>query len=609
MKKFIIVLLFFSVLTESFNQNLDSLSFKYAAYRKRLNSIFLKVAWGTDGIGELKKDEDGNLIEPPFFEYSGTSFAATSFLKEKNEIQSGDGTIMHGHYIAMLATEYVLLKKQNDSNQASRTLEELYLSLQTIRRLDMLANVILEYSLDDLLKNKKIKSLEITKKSIQKDGYSGFFLRDDINWASNNYLESSWSTGFTGFQSDLDKSKDKAKAMFLKGNAPIVSQDQIYALIMGLGFVNNLLSESEVKEKPIRDLSMKISAAYLKSCFKNIKVPGTSFLVPRGNNNTPFRWQIRSIAKKWGLKDVVDTYGNQCIGKKINNYLLYGTGYNMMGVADDWTSYRKNKLLNCKGDYRDISNMKLRLECLDSDDPVTYFKFAIKNKKSIFGLMQEIMRPDFKENPTNFMSKRSKYQNYRNSTAMEILGMLQSAPISGPYFDGKNFNSKWNTDNFFANYEPKHCNQHDGTILMYNGIDFMLAYNILQLTSQDIIPKLKNVPSYSQYEEDASKSFKTQKEQIYEMQGYKSATPRSVEGFGLDGKFDGVMYDWAISGGQIEFEDNAHRKVFITPNSDVVTVKLKIERCDKWSQTGCIVRTLISEQTKVYKGTSKISKD
>jgi hypothetical protein len=594
---FILGLLLFIVI-QSFAQEIDSLAWKYSLYRKKLNTVFVKVPWGTNGIGNLIKDENGVEAIPPVFEYSGCSFPVTTLDLNRNELESGDGTIMHGHYVALLATEIAVLK--NQKQDITKTLEELFLSLQTIKRLDMLANIMFEKSIEDLCKVKKIKNIDKIKSSIRKDGYSGFFLRDDVYWANNINKESSWATGYTDILSDYIKYKNLALGAFLTGNAPIVSQDQVYGLMLGLGFVNALLDDGIPSEKIVKDEARKIASGLIISNFSSLKLPGTNFKVPRGNNNSPFRWQLLKIAKKWELKDAIKAYSKVGFFKKISNYFIYGTGYNWLGIADDWTEYRKSKIMKCTGDYRDNSNMKLRLECLDSDDPVTLFRFAYKNQKPVFGLIQEIMRKDYLNNPNSFISKKSSYQKYRNKTANELYNLLQIAPLNGPSFNINNLKSKWNVDNLFSNYEPKTCNGKSNSNVMYNGIDYMLLYNIMQLTCSDLKPELKNATPYTVYNQDVIPILNQQIDKIYEVNSLDIASSRSSDIIELETKAINLMYDWKVEGGTFVHPSGDYKKVAITPNAEKVIVTLKMERCDKWSNTGCISKTLISNQTKIY---------
>jgi len=69
----------------------------------------------------------------------GAKAAETGQLSEDNNLSEnerfgvlrwGDGTVNLGHYLAVLATEYALLIQNEQTIQANRTLEELFLALQ-----------------------------------------------------------------------------------------------------------------------------------------------------------------------------------------------------------------------------------------------------------------------------------------------------------------------------------------------------------------------------------------------------------------------------------------------------------------------------------------------
>lgn len=78
------------------------------------------------------------------------------------EMHWGDGTIRHGHYLALLATEYRLLK--NSGEDVTGVLNELYFALNAINRLDLKA----EASQD-----------EFYGVTLDQD-LNGFFLREDV---------------------------------------------------------------------------------------------------------------------------------------------------------------------------------------------------------------------------------------------------------------------------------------------------------------------------------------------------------------------------------------------------------------------------------------------
>ena len=126
-----------------------SLEDRYWTIRKRLNEHFVKSDYESlkdgyddlDGIGEAMKDANGNLIMPIQYTKAGEGMPLAAYNMAKNSTYiSGDATAAQGNYFAMLATEWKLLKNTGDDKNAKKTLDELFLALQAVRRLDMSAN-------------------------------------------------------------------------------------------------------------------------------------------------------------------------------------------------------------------------------------------------------------------------------------------------------------------------------------------------------------------------------------------------------------------------------------------------------------------------------------
>ncbi len=60
-------------------------------------------------------------------------------------------------YWTTLATEYALLIQNGQTEEAQRTLEELYLGLQAYRRMDMLANCMAEERYEEITDNFEVE--------------------------------------------------------------------------------------------------------------------------------------------------------------------------------------------------------------------------------------------------------------------------------------------------------------------------------------------------------------------------------------------------------------------------------------------------------------------
>jgi hypothetical protein len=118
---------------------------KYWFYRQRLNTEFLKVGLGVNG------EASGHALP-----------AAQAYVGEGDQLHFGDATSFLGNYIGVLATEYLLLKRDSASpEQLVEVKQELFYAMKAYERLD--------YNAELLLPPHQIGSV------------NGFFIRDDVN--------------------------------------------------------------------------------------------------------------------------------------------------------------------------------------------------------------------------------------------------------------------------------------------------------------------------------------------------------------------------------------------------------------------------------------------
>ncbi|MBK9286052.1 MAG: hypothetical protein IPM51_17285 [Sphingobacteriaceae bacterium] len=140
---------------------------KYWYYKTRLNNDFLKVGLDT-----------GESI--PFGQ---RGFNETSFDGYTNKLKAGDATAQLGCYIAVLATEYRLLK--NSGQDVSKIKHEIFCALNSINRLDYYAEKIIDSC-----------QHADNPHSSPAPNLNGFFVRDDVpaNFAKKNYQHLNYFT-------------------------------------------------------------------------------------------------------------------------------------------------------------------------------------------------------------------------------------------------------------------------------------------------------------------------------------------------------------------------------------------------------------------------------
>jgi hypothetical protein len=220
---------------------------KYWYYKSHFNNDFIKVGLGA-----------GESI--PFNERSsGANKSIPSF---SNKLHTGDGTARLGLYLSVLATEFRLLKDNNQD--VTNVKNEIFCALSAINRLDFNAETFFGAT-----GTQSVASL------------NGFFVRDDIpeNFVFENYKHFNYFNSYPGpftvvptptfaptFSVDHGFTHTETQNMFITGsclsatkeqqNDPSKpyneaihgfeeSQDQLYYLLMGLTLTNKLVDANE----------------------------------------------------------------------------------------------------------------------------------------------------------------------------------------------------------------------------------------------------------------------------------------------------------------------------------------------------------------------------
>ena len=220
---------------------------KYWYYKARLNNDFVKV-------GNTQPNGSNNITSPDHGEsmpFNERALEGAPYSNTGNELKMGDGGTRLGIYIAVLATEYRLLK--NNGQDVSKIKHELFCALNAVNRIDYYAESI--FSNGNMNPN-----------------LNGFFIRDDMppNFVKNNYKHFNYYTinGIDGIGSS-DRENDRGFTQtFLSGqdvntsdymsyeervalgkprsaqlHSLEESQDQAYYLLMGLSLVSKLVDD------------------------------------------------------------------------------------------------------------------------------------------------------------------------------------------------------------------------------------------------------------------------------------------------------------------------------------------------------------------------------
>lgn len=343
--------------TYSFSQqerfiDLKELSEKYNIIYDRLESDFI-------AIGEGK----GTCI--PAVLIDTTVAWKKALLPQKGMIRFGDGPVYQGFYLAILATEYELSSKKNES-----ILDKMHFVLKSKIRLDSIADINLY--------NKKSHSL------------NGFYIRDDIDEKTASQLFKQ-----PYFKSDLVSLDDPEK------NA--MSQDQVIGWMMGYVFTIKALKDQKnkkaIKLKNQAEKQLHVLLNFMKDSKWVIRDPNNK-IVKRGavakfqsypmtqigrifladNFETRFSvglgklsWKFSELGFKWGRRvTFVDPF------KSKKRYLIYGDVNNSMmlklaALSNTW----KNKRLASASEQSGLEIYELINAYLHDRKPIIDAKVII----------------------------------------------------------------------------------------------------------------------------------------------------------------------------------------------------------------------------------------
>ena len=331
-----------------------SLEDRYWTIRKRLNEHFVKNDYESlkngyddlDGIGLPMKDAKGNFIMPIRYSSAGFGMPSESYNMATNSVTpGGDATAAQGNYFAMLATEWKLLKNTGDDKNAKKTLDELFLALQAVRRLDKEAN---QFMLEEGKKQglpKLVQSIEDGKLQYDEDGkpivisvqgpcsdpahlnnnidmsgYSGFFYRTDMPWGFDkpentaSYWDGPGAGSLLGIQHNYDANNGEWNPNWHEDKknkrvGTFSSVDQIYGLLYGLGVAKTMLMPvSTPEEIKVVETIDKMMVGLIAQGMSNLKLIGCfeDAAKIQGSWARPFQNKLYDIAKQFGLDDEVD---------------------------------------------------------------------------------------------------------------------------------------------------------------------------------------------------------------------------------------------------------------------------------------------------------------
>ncbi|RLD44033.1 MAG: hypothetical protein DRI86_08435, partial [Bacteroidetes bacterium] len=402
-----------------------------------------------------------------------------------------DATIALGHYIGVLATEYHLLNQEGKNT--NRTIEELYLALTSLNRLDNNAETFYPYSSGQ---NGNTNA-------------NGFFVRDDVSAISTGEYSAlntnpHYST-VSAFESDL---LDINATLGYSTNNEM-SKDQVIFLLMGLKLVDKFIPSNvkyELNGTPqvipyCYPATQSIKAAAKQTAIKileyitsnkgpaiwnwKIKNPITGDIVARGNDAFP------SHAK--GFNDLYNPY--------TGNELFSSNSEKNTALADNNTLKLNFNIPIMSGQGHMVMTMVAISNQFGGDSQSKLFDHGFESNYDSGGMNYQweplLNAVIYDNNTTELNNKESWFTSF-----------LSAAPCSGPYNYGNgNYGAyEWSVSRRTTQPESRGTS-YGGDAGDFNGLDYMLIYNLYNIyynqsnlvTDRNISVRPANIASLTDY--------------------------------------------------------------------------------------------------------------
>ena len=386
-----------------------------------------------------------------------------------------DVTYTTGMYIAMLVSEYELLRRNNLNIEKQKTLNELFLALQAVRRLDMTAN---------RLANKLCTSCEgggISSPDFS--GYSGFLIRDDIPGGFHNEIDDDegpdhWRVGGIKSQFGTEDFQTSILCNFRDEEYKnrIAGQDQIVSLLFGLSFVKKFIPENTV-------ISYNNTNYDLLSMAQNIAFG----MVNRINGNGLRRIMYPACQGEDEGPALTNQHGGDVITsfhgmKKVLDFIMPGNPISAENNALDFLAWQGAIYDNVIGPGITATNDNTRMfiELMTSGDTNYGFYSKLKAKRSGgLNLMQHFAWGILHDNEISTGDKNDMRSILcRNGCD----GPCHKTTYIGPDFDCSNLRENgWSSgERWKHSYEVIWTGPLHGG-MKTSGYDYMLGYNLYHL--------------------------------------------------------------------------------------------------------------------------------
>jgi len=441
--RFIFLIWFISILstTNLFAQE-NPLLEKYFDYRLRLENYFIKsdesaiVQNAGYGMPAATLQYPADCLSD--WEVTGSDCGGA--VSGNQKLHWADGTYVLGDYIAMLATEYGLYKKSNAGADAEQTAFRILQALHTIERLELEGNVLT---------------------GAAGEPKQGWFVRDDVpgdfhqQWDTVSCIT---SAGTCGVPSPL-------KGYF-------TSQDQVSSLLFGLAFVRRFVDEN----LEIAGINLRQKASAIAHRMVTYMQQNEWKLISPDGIEVPDEYGGNAFFLSWGFSSAAS----------------YITDSVYLSIPDDAVPYWL------------FQNMPVLDPYSSEPDSICIFGFCFEiiGKDYNNAMILKLAAAGNERNDTTMSLQSQQFGHWIYPIARAVIhdtiipefdeeafhNLLLQAPADGPCynpsgdpaFDCNAEEGWWSTDRWVRTSHAIGLdeNQRRGR---FNGIDFMLAYNLYHL--------------------------------------------------------------------------------------------------------------------------------
>lgn len=446
-KKLIAFTVLILLLNNSFSQTDSTNEFKYYKYRERLK-YFVKpgTSRGESHIAGIRNRFDMGA----------------------DDLNFGQHSIYLGYYIGMLATEYKLLFDKNNS-AALHTQQELkFALLQFVDFLDKTESSLFsekENSFDGFFVRENVPCNLLTNDSIR-----NYF---NYNLQPNNKLK--FENGAFSFDNLNPGEPAWVNKISECDSIPqIFSQDEAIGLLLGLALVNKCLPDNSAEYHLAKEIALKI-ITYIRN---SSRIYG-SFITPRWLIYKPDGTRLKTSqgGLSWfyahGFMRSATYFDKDYdnLIKKITRYpqeLFFQFGQFIPGPNPDNTT-----MITTLAAIGDSWRATIPIIGLIFKINTTYFGIKSKTKyqdwETFYGLYWAFLH-----------NKTDKVKNLLSKTKEQ----LNKAPFDGTYNYGKNncpYNTGWASSYKWHHKKDTQNGLNEGILGNYNGLDYMLLYNLYNL--------------------------------------------------------------------------------------------------------------------------------